>query len=536
MIPNRPKVATITPPPAGYTLINSLPYTCSVPNGKYALAADLTASSTGYRSGAITIAADGVTIDGCGRTVRWSGASTTQEPRCIWMAQGKKGLTVKNLNINWFGSGLKTAVIAQGSAKFENVHIQSDQGGFYIEPKADQACNGSTFTRCSVTLKNKGTRLLSVGTSSFATLGVIVRDCDFLVEDAAVADGLAMSFWNAHGHIFERCTVTVKNAGGDDVDDDFEPLKVYGCDLPIYRGNEFRAYSRTETAKGQVGFLSFRDNTVNGHGTNGLIFEDNYVWSDYLGAQFGGSGGHLIRRNVIFGGMKARTPNNGWTLLVANGATNTRYESNLIVGASNRTFLFRSGGGGDKLVNNTIVSFSGPALEIYKDQKGQVRGRNNIVVSTNDVAFRMSSETAATVDLDYDLFHQTGIGPVNDWNGTEAHGIVGDPKFAKLAKLPEAEMLPGNFALLAGSPAINKGAAGEVESPTDVRGATRTTGGAVDMGAFEYAGVVTPPPPDPDPEPDPDPIPIGDPVRDAAAAAGVTVMDWINEAVRKALL
>jgi len=92
--------------------------------------------------------------------------------------------------------------------------------------------------------------------------------------------------------------------------------------------------------------------------------------------------------------------------------------------------------------------------------------------------------------------------------------------------------IPGNYRLAAGSPCIDAGLPGELPDETDIAGAPRLAGSAVDMGAFEYQGsallfVDDDAPLDPAPG---DPA-VSDPLEDGTAAHP---FDSIQEAINAA--
>ena len=163
------------------------------------------------------------------------------------------------------------------------------------------------------------------------------------------------------------------------------------------------------------------------------------------------------------------------------GSNNTRILSNTVYGATNS---------GIEVVNSTGVTLA-----------------NNISADngSSDGNVFVDSLSAPTISLDYDLLHLSSPGTIIDFDGEryyslaefvsatghEDHGLGGNPRFRNTAA--------GNFALTAGSPAIDSANSGVTGHPSvDAKGNARrddpntpNTGAGPrtfdDRGAYEFA-------------------------------------------------
>ncbi|MBK8477186.1 MAG: SGNH/GDSL hydrolase family protein [Opitutaceae bacterium] len=148
------------------------------------------------------------------------------------------------------------------------------------------------------------------------------------------------------------------------------------------------------------------------------------------------------------------------------GTYDVRFENNTFVPGpgydAGATFLFLGAKYGTFMPGNSVVI------------------RNNILSTGGWLVYDPAAAGAGLVH-DHNLIRFTGageFGPANSRWVQAAHETVADPKFVDETVL--------DFRLAAGSPAI--GAAVPASSPTDFVGTAVPSGGAPDLGAYEYAG------------------------------------------------
>jgi parallel beta-helix repeat protein len=185
------------------------------------------------------------------------------------------------------------------------------------------------------------------------------------------------------------------------------------------------------------------------------LIEGNDIYRNSgRGIQAYSSGGWNVHRNVI---RNNRIHHNGRTdpspgISVANGDANQLY-NNLIYGNPYGIQL-DYGPANTKLWNNTIAYNQGPAIVVFSQASGS-EIRNNLIFGNSA-----------------DEIQNSGSGTVQDRN------LIGtDPKFVNAAAF--------NFALLAGSPAINQGVKISAVA-NDYARVLRPQGGAYEIGAYEY--------------------------------------------------
>lgn len=178
--------------------------------------------------------------------------------------------------------------------------------------------------------------------------------------------------------------------------------------------------------------------------------------------------------------------------------TNLLVDYNVHVNGPNRSVEFHLddlsyaslGSYGARFENNTFVPgpgysegepflFLGATFGTFQPGNSVVI-RNNILSTGGWLVFDPAAAGAGLVH-DHNLIRFTGeggFGPANSRWIQAPHETVADPKFADEAVL--------DFRLAAGSPAI--GAAVPASSTTDFVGTAVPSGGAPDVGAYEYAG------------------------------------------------
>lgn len=490
-------------PPAGYMEIETLPFTISTSNSKWAICGNLVTETTGAAiliSGART----NVAITGAGvGSITHNGSGTRAG---IWGAGQCDGLSIRDLTINQNNGD--HAIEASGNNCNLN-NITAIGGGFNFSPVSIGGNTfGHTIDSCSVEVSLR--TILSIGHAStgHSSPDITITNNYFRINGGD-EDGIGISLWDAHDLVFSDNTVITTNAGGSGAGDNYEPIKIYGADRPIFQRNYIRSTGRTDRTGGNVGFLSFRDNTITDYGTNNALITDNFIWSDFKALQAGGSGNHTIARNTIFGGMDAYNEHAGWNVIFANATDNSRYESNLIVGGDDRNIIHRSGGGADTMVCNTIVgldggNFSNGQWEVWTDQAGEVYARNNIIVSLdagNPAFSQHFSNVAATLDFNYNLYYRVGSGKPIDIKGNqytvaefraattnEDNGIGAAPEWVT-PLLQVADSL-ADFHLKDISPAVDAGDSTELRFSTDLDGNDRVVGDNVDLGCYEFGSVV----------------------------------------------
>jgi hypothetical protein len=161
----------------------------------------------------------------------------------------------------------------------------------------------------------------------------------------------------------------------------------------------------------------------------------------------------------------------GWDIQLAEGATN--------VLIANNTFAFPN------------PTQSGQIM-LWNSNNG-LTIRNNIFYQPRNYAITRYTSSVANCAIDHNLVYGAGSVMANTSGCNVSSNITGtDPQFANPANAPY------NFALLAGSAAIDAGVSVPTVS-TDMMGTFRPQGAAFDIGAYEYpAGNPAPnPPPSP---------------------------------------
>lgn len=131
--------------------------------------------------------------------------------------------------------------------------------------------------------------------------------------------------------------------------------------------------------------------------------------------------------------------------------------------------------------NNTVVrrkkNSNEKGILVFKGNNTQNKVRNNIFVVTSDVPVFTNYNTPGTI-IQNNLYYSLGTMSMgNDGPGTSS--ITADPEFVNLATANSAE----DFAVLPGSPAINKGL--NIGYALDFGQSIVPKGGIVDIGAFE---------------------------------------------------
>ena len=131
--------------------------------------------------------------------------------------------------------------------------------------------------------------------------------------------------------------------------------------------------------------------------------------------------------------------------------------------------------------NNTVIrrkkNSNEKGILVFKGNNTQNKVRNNIFVVTTDVPVFTSYNNPGTI-IQNNLYYSLGTMSMgNDGPGTSS--ITADPEFVNLTTANS----PGDFAVLPGSPAIDKGL--NIGYSLDFEQSIVPKGGSVDIGAFE---------------------------------------------------
>ena len=145
-----------------------------------------------------------------------------------------------------------------------------------------------------------------------------------------------------------------------------------------------------------------------------------------------------------------------------------------------------------QFTNNTVVNASGSAKVIWVG--GGLSGSSALVVRNNIFnGYGVIMDSGSAFSHDHNLYNLASGGRLGFSLGSAERQA--NPQFVNLGG--------GDYHLQASSPAINSGAGALYASDYD--GKAVPSGGAVDLGAFEYGGTA-PPPPGPTPTPPPPPL------------------------------
>ncbi len=182
----------------------------------------------------------------------------------------------------------------------------------------------------------------------------------------------------------------------------------------------------------------------------------------------------------------------------AGKVTNLLVTYNVHVDSPNRAIEFHlddlpyavTGSYGARFENNTFVpgtgKDTGAVFLFLSDHHGMFQPGNSVIIRNNILStggLLVANPAAAGAGLvhDYNLIRFTGLGgfgPDDNLWVQAAHETVANPKFVDEATL--------DFRLAAGSPAIGAGV--PTSSLTDFVGTAVPSGGAPDLGAYEYVG------------------------------------------------
>ena len=199
-----------------------------------------------------------------------------------------------------------------------------------------------------------------------------------------------------------------------------------------------------------------------------------------------------------------------------------RSRSGITINLDNVTVIAHGSNPGQGIAIDLVDSFSGP----------------NILNATNtiargdllDIQAEASGAGSVTANLHYSdartaLENTSGAATINDTD----HPMHSDPKFVSATNFEEA----------AGSPTIDAGTGDANSGLLDLAGLSRTFGGAIDIGAYEFHGVTTIVPPVITTKGPPPPVPPLDaglrliPSRFRAASSGATISAVAAKAHRR---
>jgi parallel beta-helix repeat protein len=193
---------------------------------------------------------------------------------------------------------------------------------------------------------------------------------------------------------------------------------------------------------------------------DGCVVHHNYGHGIHSYSSAGGGvDRNIIRNNRVYG-------NGSFGVLIGSGSGNIAY-GNVVWGnggtiaGTGGMWIAYNGANANKIYNNTVYGNAGCCVRIRTDGNAAVK---------NNICWRNSNDS---------VVDETGTAII-------MNNFSGDPCFVN----PSA----GNFALLAGSAAIDAGVALE-EVSCDFNGVSRPQGGGFDIGAFEFSAGQVPAPP-----------------------------------------
>jgi hypothetical protein len=263
-------------------------------------------------------------------------------------------------------------------------------------------------------------------------------------------------------------------------------------------------------------------------GITGCTFSNNQaVGGDVISTPGGAVSNGDVYAGIAEGGALFQQGTNAQTLTVVNStfAFNTARGGNGVPRAGARELAhpgFAGGGGlylgtdhntvelvNDTVAYNSALSGSGPGAGIPAGAGGVLSDGPGVSVWNSLVARNTARNAASPSAFASDVsgtLNSQGHNLVGTADGSTAFSAAlhdlfgGNGKPAIDPKLDTALRSNGGptqtLALLAGSPAIDRGDSGVLASPpgvtTDQRGVARTHGSAVDIGAFEFVAAPTP--------------------------------------------
>lgn len=183
----------------------------------------------------------------------------------------------------------------------------------------------------------------------------------------------------------------------------------------------------------------------------------------------------------------ANYQNNG--LQIGAGTSGKCYNNVILNGPGNG--LIMNGTGGNIVYNNIIVNAG--ALGIFCDERTTPVGGysfiNNTIVNSGSDGIKLYSEQVDMNNVINNIIINPGTGKyINTSSGVRLNEK--NNYYSKdLASVKFANPGSGNYSLLNGSPAVNKGQ--DVSSfgiREDLKGSLRPIGGAFDIGAYEFTG------------------------------------------------
>jgi hypothetical protein len=272
-------------------------------------------------------------------------------------------------------------------------------------------------------------------------------------------------------------------------------------------------------ARGNRVYNNYGEGLVAGRWTSGIVLEDNTTY-DNRGANLYliNTTNPLVRRNLVYctddhtfwrkgkaktyragPGLQIRDENFEGQSVKPPPSSGQVIINNVVIGCgSNFGVATQIAGGGLNnalIANNTFINARSDngegANNIEIEGQSSLRNTrfvNNLIVQTVPGTITRIQTTVATPNMSTftvanNLYNKT---PGNGWFSTEAGRVIGDPLLASLA-LPVKGVPPNvaGFAILAGSPTIDRGQAVSLVTDDFFRGAR---GGALDIGADELGG------------------------------------------------
>lgn len=236
-----------------------------------------------------------------------------------------------------------------------------------------------------------------------------------------------------------------------------------------------------------------RDGVGTGAGLDGSVVEHNEIFNTGLIGKDCGAfytyetdgGDTVLRYNVVHGVHPAKTEAYGGIQLgmgiyFDDGCSNYIAHHNVVYDISHDGLFLHQPSKHIRVYNNTVVASGGGWSDALATAPGNEGPDATGSLFTNNLGVLLDDRDGWCLGIDgaippYDhngYWQKSGKGQTNQ-RGVEASGVVADPRFVDASK--------NQFALLAGSPMIDKGVA--VPGITD-----GFVGAAPDIGAFEQGG------------------------------------------------
>ena len=331
-----------------------------------------------------------------------------------------------------------TVILNNGTYGNEG-HISDASGGMsgYASPVSINTA-GTSSAWITVKAANPGQAILDCGTTSTA------MGCDKYIVLYAGA-----RYWTFQGLVFTRGAF-----GGIGTDNGASYINVLNCQF----ANIGNWVDTTTIGEDGVGFDAASTNWY----INGNIFHDigrigGQSYPDFDHGIYAKGTNATITNNIFY------NMNKGWSIQVANGATNW-----LI---ANNTFAFSSIANGQIMLWNTITN---------------ITIQNNIFYSPAGYGIERYQASMNTCLVDHNLVYGASAIMGDSTGCTVSNSVVGaDPK------LVNASAAPFNFQTQAGGAGVDAGV-NLSAVPYDFKGTSRPQGSSTDIGAYELTAITGP--------------------------------------------